>query len=98
MTSKFDGANDDVDYSDLGVPGLTQGITVNWAAGTVTGQAGIIGTDQLIGIEGVFGTQFDDTFDATGYTTASQAAGDNASGSSPYQQIRGRRRQRHDHR
>ncbi len=69
--------------------GLTQGITVNWAAGTVTGQAAIIGTDQLIGIESVFGTQFNDVFDATGYTIASQAAGDFASGNNPYQYIRG---------
>ncbi|WP_428659294.1 beta strand repeat-containing protein [Reyranella sp.] len=87
--SKFDGTVDIADYTNPGVPGLTQGITVNWAAGTVTGQAAIIGTDQLIGVEGVFGTQFNDVFDATGYTTASQAAGDFASGTNPYQYIRG---------
>ena len=74
---------DIADYTNPGVSGLTQGITVNWAAGTVTGQAGIIGTDQLIGIEGVFGTQFNDTFNATGYTVASQAAGDFASATTP---------------
>ncbi len=87
-TSKFDGATDIADYTSPGVAGLTQGITVNWAAGTVTGQAAIIGTDQLIGVEGVFGTQFNDVFDATGYTIASQAAGDFASGNNPYQFIR----------
>jgi len=87
-TSKIDDRSDIADYS-APATGLTQGIVVDWAQGIVTGQAGVIDTDRLIGVEGVFGTQLDDVFDATDFTTASQAAGDNAVDSTPYQLVRG---------
>jgi Ca2+-binding RTX toxin-like protein len=45
---------------------VTSGVVVNLAAGTVTGDASV-GSDTLRSIEGVQGTFFDDTFDATGY-------------------------------
>jgi Ca2+-binding RTX toxin-like protein len=48
-------------YSDA-----TGGITVNLAAGTVSGPG--VGTDTLVGIEGAVGSDFADTFDATGFT------------------------------
>jgi len=79
----LDGSTDFVDYST--VLGLTQGINVNWVAGTVVGQAGIIDIDHLIGIESILGTAFADTFDASGYSSALAHAGDfNA-----YQLVRG---------
>ena len=73
-TAGFDGAVDRVDYSN--VTGLSQGITVNWLAGSVVGQAGIVDTDSMFQIEAVFGTAFVDTFDATGFTNSSARAGD----------------------
>jgi Ca2+-binding RTX toxin-like protein len=79
----LDGSTDIVDYSQT--TGLTQGIVVNWTAGTVVGQASLIGTDKLFQIEGIYGTAFDDKFDATGYTTSLAHAGD----FSAYQFIRG---------
>ena len=81
--SFFDGATDIVDYSSVG--GLNQGVLVNWAAGTVTGQAGKIDTDRLFYIEGVYGTSFNDTFNASGYSSTLSHAGD----FSGYQLIRG---------
>src|SRR5262249_30235033 len=50
------------------------GISVDLAAGTVTGDA-TIGTDALRSIEAVRGTNFDDTFDATGFSQSSVNAG-----------------------
>ena len=44
----------------------TGGITVNLAAGTVSGAG--VGTDTLVAIEGVIGSDFADTFNATGFT------------------------------
>jgi hypothetical protein len=44
----------------------TGGVTVLFAQGTVTGDASV-GTDTLRSIEGVQGTNFADSFDATGY-------------------------------
>ena len=73
-TVRTDGQIDYVDYR--AVTGLTQGISVNWASGLVVGQAGTIGTDHFAGIEGIYGTGLDDTFDATGYTGASSTSGD----------------------
>lgn len=73
-TAGFDGSVDRVDYSR--VTGLSQGISVNWLAGSVVGQAGIIDTDSMFQIEAVFGTAFVDTFDATGFTNLSARAGD----------------------
>jgi Ca2+-binding RTX toxin-like protein len=55
-------------------PAVTAGITVNLAAGIVTGDAAV-GTDTLRSIEGVSGTAFADTFDATGFTASSTNAG-----------------------
>jgi Ca2+-binding RTX toxin-like protein len=55
-------------------PNITAGITVNLAAGTVTGGAGV-GTDTLRSIEAVRGTDFADTFNATGFTATSTNAG-----------------------
>src|SRR5437016_4618913 len=54
-------------------PAITAGITVNLAAGIVTGDAAV-GTDTLRSIEGVRGTAFADTFDATGFTASSTNA------------------------
>ena len=48
-------------YSDA-----TGGITVNLAGGTASGPG--VGTDTLVGIEGAVGSDFADTFDATGFT------------------------------
>ncbi|WP_439613216.1 beta strand repeat-containing protein [Reyranella sp.] len=73
-TAAFDGATDRADYSQ--VVGLSQGISVNWLAGSVTGQAGLIDTDSMFQVEGVIGTAFVDTFDATGYSNISARAGD----------------------
>ena len=42
------------------------GISVNLAAGTASGPG--VGTDTLVGIEGVVGSDFADIFDATGFT------------------------------
>src|SRR5207253_727438 len=55
-------------------PAITAGITVNLAAGIVTGDAAV-GTDTLRSVEAVRGTDFADTFDATGFTASSTNAG-----------------------
>jgi hypothetical protein len=52
----------------------TAGINVHLAAGTVTGDASI-GTDTLMSVEAIRGTDFADTFDATGFTATSTNAG-----------------------
>ena len=44
----------------------TGGITVNLAAGTVTGAG--VGNDTLVNIEGIVGSDFADTFNAAGFT------------------------------
>ncbi|MBR0950712.1 VCBS domain-containing protein [Bradyrhizobium canariense] len=44
----------------------TAGITVNLAAGTVVGDS-TVGTDTLVAVEAVRGTNFNDVFDATGF-------------------------------
>jgi hypothetical protein len=44
-------------------------VTVNMAAGTATGDASI-GTDTLINVEGIQGTNFNDTYNAVGYGQA----------------------------
>ncbi len=44
----------------------TGGITVSMAAGTVSGTG--VGSDTLIGIEGIIGSDFADTFNAAGFT------------------------------
>ncbi|HET7805250.1 MAG TPA: cadherin-like domain-containing protein [Pseudolabrys sp.] len=63
----------------------TGGITVNLAAGTVVGDP-VIGNDTLLSIEAVRGTNFDDVYIATGFTTSNingpnfGSAGANSSG------------------
>ncbi|MEH2536613.1 MULTISPECIES: beta strand repeat-containing protein [unclassified Bradyrhizobium] len=58
---------DTASYNSLGL--ATAGVNVNLAAGIASGDASI-GTDTLRSIEGVQGTNFADTFDATGYGLA----------------------------
>ena len=72
----FDGRGgfDRADYNQD--PTTTSGITVHLAAGTVTGDASV-GTDTLISIEAVRGTNFADTYDATGFSGTSINAGSN---------------------
>jgi Ca2+-binding RTX toxin-like protein len=56
-------------------PSVTAGITINMAAGTVTGQATTVGTDTLQGIESIRGTNQNDTYNAAGFGAASANAG-----------------------
>jgi len=53
--------------------GTTGGVTINLAAGIVTGNASI-GTDTLRSIESIRGTNSADSYDATGFTTSSTTA------------------------
>ena len=55
-------------------PATHSGITVNLAAGTVTGDASV-GSDTLRNVEGVRGTHFDDTYNAVGFNGGSTNAG-----------------------
>ena len=55
---------------------VSTGITVDLAAGIVTGDDAV-GTDTLRSVEGVRGTNFADTFVATGFGTSSTNAGTN---------------------
>jgi VCBS repeat-containing protein len=65
------GGFDRVDYSLS-----TAAIAVSLAAGTVTVGAGPTATtDTLRSIEGIFGSEFSDTYDATGFTASSTNAG-----------------------
>ena len=59
---------DRADYSDA-----TDGITVNLAAGTVTGAG--VGSDTLTGVEGVIGSNFADTFNGAGFTGSAGVPG-----------------------
>ncbi|MGY4622578.1 VCBS repeat-containing protein [Bradyrhizobium sp. USDA 4486] len=52
----------------------TSGIAVNMAAGTVTGGSG---SDALINVEGVVGSDFADTYDSTGFAGDTGVAGTN---------------------
>jgi len=54
---------------------VNAGIVVDMAAGTVTSTSAAIGTDTLQGIEGIRGTNFADTYDATGFGPGSTNAG-----------------------
>ncbi len=60
--------NDSAVYSDA-----TGGITVNLAAGTVNGAG--VGTDTLLSIENITGSDFADIYDATGFGPSSTNAG-----------------------
>jgi VCBS repeat-containing protein len=68
------GGFDRADYNND--PSTATGITVNLAAGTVTGDASI-GTDTLKSVEAVRGTNFADVYDATGFSGSSTNAGSN---------------------
>ncbi|WP_407117244.1 VCBS domain-containing protein [Bradyrhizobium sp. LMG 9283] len=68
------GGYDRVDYNVD--PNTTTGITVNLAAGSVTGDS-TIGTDTLRGIEAIRGTNFADTYNAVGFGAGSVNAGSN---------------------
>ncbi|MGL9621324.1 VCBS domain-containing protein [Bradyrhizobium sp. U531] len=68
------GGFDRVDYNVD--PNTTTGITVNLAGGVVTGDS-TVGTDTLRGIEAIRGTNFVDTYNATGFGSGSVNAGSN---------------------
>jgi len=64
---------DRADYAFNGP--ATIGINVNLAAGTVTGDPVLTGTDTLRSIESVRGSHLDDVYDATGFSNLSTNAG-----------------------
>lgn len=66
------GGFDRVDYNNDSA--VTTGISVQLAAGTVTGDS-TIGTDTLISVEAVRGTNFADTYNAAGFNGTSANAG-----------------------
>src|SRR5215475_11777019 len=57
-------------------PATLSGITIDLAAGTVTGDA-TVGTDTLLSVEFVRGTDFADTYSAVGFSGSSANAGSN---------------------
>ncbi|MDZ5457145.1 calcium-binding protein [Azohydromonas lata] len=57
---------------------MSEGVTVNLASGIVTGDAIVVGTDTLRGIEAVSGTYLDDVFDARGFTLSNATTGRSA--------------------
>lgn len=69
---------DRADYAG-GSP-MVEGIVVDMAAGTVSGDPLAVGTDLLSGIESVRGTYLDDVYDATGYTLSNAATPSDNSG------------------
>ncbi|MBX9774702.1 MAG: cadherin-like domain-containing protein [Xanthobacteraceae bacterium] len=75
------GGSDTAIYEPLTESDVTGGITVNLAAGIVTGDASV-GTDTLRSIESVRGTIFDDVFNATGFGASSTNAGSNGNSNS----------------
>jgi VCBS repeat-containing protein len=68
------GGFDRADYNTD--PATTSGIVVHMAAGTVTGDASV-GTDTLLSVEAVRGTNFADTYEAVGFGTSSANIGSN---------------------
>ncbi|RXG85150.1 hypothetical protein EAS61_36810, partial [Bradyrhizobium zhanjiangense] len=66
------GGFDRVDYNND--PTTTSGITINLAAGTLTGDA-TVGNDTLVSIEAVRGTNFADTYNASGFSNTSTNSG-----------------------
>jgi hemolysin type calcium-binding protein len=68
------GGTDRALYSSFVDDTVTAGVTINLAAGTVTGDASI-GIDTLRSIEFVRGSNFADVYDATGFTAGSTNAG-----------------------
>ena len=67
----FDRADYALDTAAVG------GISVNLAAGIVTGDAATVGTDTLLSVKSVRGSNSADTFDATGFGSGSTNAGSN---------------------
>lgn len=64
---------DRVDYAFNGP--ITRGIEVHLAAGTVTGDLALVGTDTLRGIEAIRGSHRNDTYDATGFGFSGENVG-----------------------
>jgi Ca2+-binding RTX toxin-like protein len=62
------------DTAAYNLDAVTTGITVDLAAGTVTGDAAV-GADTLQSVEAIRGTNFADTYDATGFGPGSTNAG-----------------------
>jgi len=76
------GGNDAIDGGqayDLAVyafdGAIATGISVDLAAGIVTGDPALTGTDTLRGVEGVRGSHKDDRYDATGFSATSLNSG-----------------------
>ena len=74
----FDGRGG-LDTASYNLDAVTTGISINLAAGTVTGDAAV-GNDTLRSIEGARGTSLADTYDATGFGPGSTNAGSNGAG------------------
>lgn len=74
------GGNDSIDgktgydRADYNVGNQTEGIVVNLAAGTVTGDPLLTGRDTLRGIEVINSTYVDDVYVATGFTLSNAAS------------------------
>ncbi len=66
---------DRADYTFDGA--VSTGITVNLAAGTVSGDAALTGTDTLLSIESVRGSYLGDSYSAIGFSGSSANAGSN---------------------
>lgn len=64
-------ATDNVNSTDINEAGMTFGIIVNLAAGTVVGDAKSFGTDTLREVEGIQGSLLADLYDATGFSGTS---------------------------
>lgn len=57
-----------LDRAEYNIGNSTEGIVVNLAAGTVTGDPFFVGTDTLRGIESINSSFLDDVYNAVGYT------------------------------
>lgn len=68
------------DRAEYNIGNQTEGIVVNLAAGTVTGDPFFTGTDTLRGIESISSSFLDDRYVATGFTLSSAAAPSTNSG------------------
>ena len=91
-----DGGFDRAIYNGDG--NVTAGISVALAAGIVTGDAAV-GTDTLMSVEAIRGTDFADTYNAAGFTSdTARDAQRKRRQRQQLQRIRGHGRQRHDHR
>lgn len=62
-----------IDRAEYNLAGQSIGVRVNLAAGTVTGDLLLTGTDTLRGIESITGSYVDDVFDARGFTLTNAA-------------------------